>query len=103
MSRIHFAALIAAAIASAAPAAAETRIFVVKGTDGYGIDRCLASGEQCGEAAAGAICRAREYATAVNFGRLDRMEVTGAVPEDVRAAGCESGACSEIVAITCSR
>ena len=103
MSRIQFAALFAAVLASAAPAAAETRIFVVKGMDGYGIDRCLAAGEQCGEAAAGALCRARDYAAAVQFGRLDQMHITGALPDDVRTARCEDSSCSEIVAIACSR
>ena len=103
MSRIQFAALFAAVLASAAPAAAETRIFVVKGMDGYGIDRCLAAGEQCGQAAAGALCRARDYAAAVQFGRLDQMHITGALPDDVRTARCEDSSCSEIVAIACSR
>lgn len=103
MSRIQFAVLFAAGLALAAPAAAETRIFVIKGTDGYGIDRCLAAGEPCGAAAAGALCRAREYAAAVNFGRLDQAEITGAVPDDARAARCQGRFCPEIVAITCSR
>jgi hypothetical protein len=103
MLRIQFAALFAGGLAIAAPAAAETRIFVVNGIDGYGIDRCLAAGEQCGQAAAGALCRARDFASAVQFGRLDQMEITGAVPDDVRAARCEGKGCGEIVAITCSR
>lgn len=102
MSRIQFAALAAAGLLLAAPAAAETRIFIVKGMDGYGIDRCLAAGEQCGKAAAAALCRAREFTAAVNFGRLDQFEITGAVSDDVRAAHCEGG-CPETVAVTCSR
>jgi hypothetical protein len=103
MSRIQFAALVAAGLAVAAPAAAETRIFVVKSMDGYGIDRCLAAGEACGQAAAGALCRARDFASAVQFGRLDQTELTGALPDEVRAARCEGKGCTEIVAITCQR
>ena len=103
MSRMQFAALVAAGLMLAAPAAAETRIFIVKGVDGYGIDRCLAAGEQCGQAAAAALCRAREFTAVVNFGRLDQFEITGAVSDDVRAAYCEGRGCPETVAVTCSR
>ena len=102
MSPIQFAALVAGGLMLAAPAAAETRIFVIKGMDGYGIDHCLAAGEQCGQAAAAALCRAREFTTAVNFGRLDQLEITGAVSDDIRAAQCQGG-CPETVAVTCSR
>jgi hypothetical protein len=102
MAALAAAGLLAAGLALAAPAKAETRIFIVKGTDGYGIDRCLAAGEQCGQAAAAALCQAREFKTAVNFGRLDQFEVTGAVSDDVRAAHCMGG-CPETVAVTCSR
>lgn len=85
------------------PAAAETRIFTVDGSDGYGIDRCLASGEPCGEAAASAICRARSYTKAVDFGRIDPNEITGAVPAGAGVARCEGRNCPQTVAITCTR
>lgn len=86
-----------------APAIAETRIFTVDGSDGYGIDRCLASGEPCGEAAASAICRARAYAKAVDFGQVDPNEITGAVPAGTSVSRCEGRNCPQTVAITCTR
>jgi len=102
MRQLCFAALVAA-FAFSAPAGAETHIFVLKGDDGYGIHDCLASGEQCGEAAASAICRARDYVQAVSFGRVDTEEITGAVPEGKRSARCEGRACPQTVAVTCAR
>jgi hypothetical protein len=95
--------LFAAGLSLAAPAAAETRIFLLDGQNGYGIDTCLASGEQCGAAAAAAICRAREYVQAVDFGRIDPNELTGAVPDGKRPPRCEGRGCPETVAITCTR
>ena len=42
----------------ATSANAERRVFIVANdSDGYGIDRCLASGEKCGAAAANAYCK----------------------------------------------
>jgi hypothetical protein len=100
---LRLAGLIAAVLALAAPAQAETRIFVIGNDDGYGIDRCLAAGERCGEAAATALCRAREYAQAVQFGRIDPSEVTGGRPDAARMARCEGPGCAETITITCSR
>ena len=102
MRQLRFVAL-AAALAFAAPAGAETHIFVLKGDDGYGIHDCLASGEHCGEAAAAAICRARDYVQVVSFGRVDTDEITGAVPADKRPARCEGKLCPLLVAVTCTR
>jgi hypothetical protein len=102
MRQLRFVVL-AAAIAFAAPAGAETHIFVFKGDDGYGVHDCLASGEQCGAAAAAAICRARDYMQAVTFGRVDTDEITGAVPEGKRPARCEGKLCPLMVAVTCQR
>ena len=82
---------------------AETHIFLVDSSDGYGIDRCLASGELCGAAAATALCRAREYATAVDFGRIDPTEITGGVPTGMQVNTCKGASCPDLVAITCSR
>ena len=103
MVGIRCAALLIAGVAVAGAAHAETRIFLVKSSDEYGIDRCLAAGERCGEAAAAALCHARQYAQAVNFGRIDPNEITGAVPDGAQATGCKGGGCPELVAITCSR
>jgi hypothetical protein len=88
---------------AAATARAETRIFLVDSSDGYGIDRCLAAGEPCGAAAAAALCQAREYAKAIDFGRINPAEVTGGVPAGSEIKACRGRACSDMVAITCSR
>ncbi|MGA8420077.1 MAG: hypothetical protein WB691_10010 [Pseudolabrys sp.] len=49
----------------ATSANAERRMFIVANdSDGYGIDRCLASGEKCGEAAANAYCKTQAFAEA---------------------------------------
>ena len=98
---IAFVAL--ASLLAASPVRAETRIFLVDASDGYGIDRCLASGESCGAAAAAALCRAREYAKAVDFGRIDPSEITGGVPVGTQVKACEGSSCPDMVAITCSR
>jgi hypothetical protein len=103
MLHIRLAAALLAAIALAGPARAETQIFLLKGNDGYGVDHCLAAGERCGEAAATAICRARRYAQAVNFGRINPHEITGNVPAGARVTRCDGPSCRELVAVTCSR
>jgi hypothetical protein len=85
------------------PASADTRTFLVDGSDGYGIDRCLAAGEDCGVAAAAALCRARDYAKAVDFGRIDPAEITGRVPVGAQVKACSGQVCPTVVAVTCSR
>jgi hypothetical protein len=83
-------------------AQAEKRTFIVaNNADGYGIDRCLATGAACGAAAAAAYCRSREYSQAASYRRLDRDEITGAVPAG--GAACKGPSCNEFVAIECSR
>lgn len=88
---------------AAQAAMAETHIFLVDNSDGYGIDRCLAAGDACGEAAASALCRRREYARAVDFGRIDSDEITGAVPSGAQVKACQGRSCPEVVAVICSR
>jgi hypothetical protein len=83
-------------------AQAEKRIFIIaNNSDGYGIDRCLASGAACGKAVATAYCKAREFAQAGSFRKVDREEITGAIP--VSKASCRSGTCDQFVAIECTR
>jgi hypothetical protein len=89
------AAASAAALLLAAPAAAETRIFLIDSSDGYGIDRCLVAGDQC--------CRANAFAKVVQFGRLDPTEVTGGVPAGLPIRQCVGADCPVQVAITCAR
>ena len=86
----------------ATAAQAEKRIFIVaNNSDGYGVDRCLASGETCGNAAAMAYCKARQFAQATSFRGVDKDEITGAIPAN--AGGCAGGTCEHFVAIECSR
>jgi hypothetical protein len=80
----------------------EKRVFIIaNNADGYGIDRCLASGAPCGNAAATAYCKSRDYAKAASYRKVDRDEITGAIPST--AANCKGGACTEFVAIECAR
>ncbi len=84
-------------------AKAERRIFVITGdANGYGIDRCLASGDKCGTAAAGAYCRSHDFATAMSFHKVDRDDITGAIPTG-GSGGCKGPNCDDIVAIVCTR
>ena len=70
--------------------------------DGYGIDRCLASGEKCGTIAANAYCKSQDYAEASSFRKVDRDDITGAIPVGGSGAACHGSKCS-IVAIICTR
>jgi hypothetical protein len=84
-------------------AQAERRVFIITNdADSYGIDRCLASGAKCGAAAANAYCKTREFAEAASFSKVDRDEITGAIPTG-GAGGCKGGKCDDLVAIVCSR
>lgn len=99
--RFLFAMLTFAALAATA-AQAEKRIFIISNnSDGYGIDRCLATGAACGAAAASAYCRSREFAQAASYRKVDREEITGAVPTS--GSACGRNGCDEFVAIECTR
>jgi hypothetical protein len=83
-------------------AQAEKRIFIIaNNSDGYGIDRCLATGAACGAVVATAYCRSRDFSQAASYRRIGRDEITGVVP--VGATACNGAACNEFVAIECSR
>jgi hypothetical protein len=83
-------------------AQAEKRIFIISNNpDGYGVDRCLASGSGCGTAVATAYCKSREFSTVVSFRKVDRDEITGAVPSN--GSACHGLNCEEFVAIECTR
>ena len=82
---------------------AEKRIFIVANNrDGYGVDRCLASGAPCGDAAANSYCRSHEYGQALSYRKVDRDDITGAIPTSGPGA-CRGGHCDDFVAIECSR
>ena len=93
-----------AALALAASAAqAERRIFIIANNgDGYGVDRCLANGPPCGAPAASAYCKSKEFQQAVSFQKVDKDEITGAIPTTT-AQTCRGGTCDQYVAIVCSR
>ncbi|MCX7308122.1 MAG: hypothetical protein NTZ72_09275 [Afipia sp.] len=96
-------ALSVCAMLCAAPALADSRVFIIANqSDGYGVDKCLAGGDKCGASAARAYCQSREFAQATAFRRVDPDEVTGAVPKS-GAATCNGSNCGEYVAITCQR
>jgi hypothetical protein len=89
-------------LAFATPARAERHVFIIANNpDGYGVDRCLASGESCGAAVATAYCQSREYAQASSFHRVQQGDMTGTVP--VSTNDCPDGRCEDYVAIECAR
>jgi hypothetical protein len=97
------AAVFAAALLAAGTAQAERRVFIIANNgDGYGIDRCLASGAACGAAAANSYCRSREFAQALTYRKVDRDDITGAIPT-TGPGSCHGGTCDDFVAITCTR
>jgi hypothetical protein len=92
---------IAGVLLLTAPAVAENRIFIIANhADGYGVDRCLAEGEPCGVTVATAYCQSQSFALAKSFRKIEREEITGAVPAG--GSVC-SGGCESFVAIECSR
>ena len=100
--RSLLAILTLAALLAATAAQAEKRIFIIaNNADGYGVDRCLASGARCGTAAATAYCKSREFAEAVSFRKVDKEEITGTIPAN--SSTCRGGNCDQFVAIECTR
>jgi hypothetical protein len=97
--RYLFAALVVAGAAFTTAALAETRTFIIaNNSDGYGVDRCLATGASCGVPVASAYCRSRDYARAGSFRKVDPGEITGAVPVTNGTAVSD-----EYIAIECLR
>jgi hypothetical protein len=95
--------LIALLFLGHAPSAqAERRMFMVANdADGYGVDRCLASGEKCGAAAANAYCKMQAYAQATAYHKVERGDLTGAI-SDADGSSCRGSTCN-VVAIICTR
>ena len=92
----------AAVICGSVSAQAERRVFIIANDpDGYGVDRCLATGATCGGAVATAYCRSRDFSQANSFHKIDREDMTGAVPTSSRS--CRGIGCDEFIAIECSR
>ena len=104
MMRFAIAVSTAAVVLLAAAAAqAEKRVFIVANDgDGYGVDNCLASGAPCGAAMATSYCQSRQFAQALSFRKVDRDDITGAIPAGDPST-CKRGTCDNYVAIECSR
>ena len=97
---VSFAALLCLGLVNSAQA--ERRMFLVANdADGYGVDRCLASGEKCGAAAAKAYCMTQDFAEASTYHKVDRNDMTGTSSSGV-SEGCRGSSCN-IVAIVCTR
>lgn len=98
---VAFALVAAAIVLSTGLAQAERRIFVVaNNADGYGVDRCLATGARCGAPVAAAYCKSQAFAHAGTYRKVDKDDITGAIPN---GPACAGGGCDEYVAIECSR
>jgi hypothetical protein len=94
---------VAILVGAMSPAQAEKRIFIVaNNADGYGVDRCLAAGASCGSAVATSYCRSHEFNQALSFRKIDRDDITGAIPT-AGGSGCKGASCDEFVAIECTR
>ena len=99
---VGFGVTVAGALLLCAPAVAENRTFIIANNpDGYGIDRCLANSERCGTTVATAYCQSQSFAQVKSFRKIERDDITGAVPTSGKNA-C-AGSCDSFVAIECSR
>jgi hypothetical protein len=88
---------------TASAASADSRVFIIANqADGYGVDQCLARGEQCGAHAARSYCQSRDFTQALAYRRVDPDEITGSVPKPA-GGKCNHAGCDEYVAITCQR
>jgi hypothetical protein len=101
LMRFVIALAVATAALLSAAAHAEKRVFIVaNNANGYGIDRCLASSDSCGKAAANSYCRTRDFAQALSYRKVDRDDITGDVPS---SGSCRGARCDDFVAIECTR
>jgi len=99
MRHVLFAALVLAGAAISSAALAEKRTFIIaNNSDGYGVDRCLATGAKCGVPVATAYCQSRDYVQAGTFRKVDHDEITGVVPTTNGTSARD-----EFVAIECLR
>lgn len=100
-----FAGITGTASAQQATTEAQTEIFMIDSSDGYGINACVATGAACGQGMADAWCRVHDYERAVSFGLVtsdasSRIETS--TPQPVRIA-CKGDSCAEALAITCAK
>jgi len=103
MRSVIAATAFAAVLFGAADAQAEKRLFIIaNNADGYGVDRCLASGGKCGETVANTYCHSRAFSQALSFRKVDRDDITGAIPTSESDA-CHGSNCDNFIAIECTR
>ncbi len=103
MRSIIAAAAFVAVLFGAAAAHAEKRVFIIaNNADGYGVDRCLASGSSCGAPAANSYCRSHDFGQALSFRKVDRDDITGAIPTS-GPGSCHGANCDDFIAIECAR
>jgi hypothetical protein len=94
---------VAAVLFGAAAARAEKRVFIIaNNANEYGIDNCLASGASCGKVVANSYCHSREFAQALSFRKVERDDITGAIPTS-GPGSCHGSTCENFVAIECTR
>jgi len=62
--------------ARAAPSSAP-KSFIVSAADGYGVNECIKTGDECAKIVADAWCEAHGHGAAKAFGRAD--DITGAI------------------------
>ena len=83
-------------------ARAEQHMFLVANdADGYGIDRCLASGEKCGAAAANAYCKTQAFPAAATYHKVEEGRPDRSNSKDA-PGNCKDDRC-DVVAIVCLR
>jgi hypothetical protein len=101
LALVAFAAL--AVLSTGSGVRADNKVFIIASqSGGYGIDECLANGEKCGAYAARSYCQSREFTEATAYRRVERDEVTGALPQST-GGHCQPGGCADYIAITCHR
>ncbi|NDA46604.1 MAG: hypothetical protein EBY21_04865 [Alphaproteobacteria bacterium] len=77
--------------------AEETNVFVMAGTDGYGVTDCLREGGSCGQIVADAWCESHGFQKAIAFGLAD--DVTASIANAETRAKLEQSA----ILIRCAR
>ena len=98
-----FLAICGIMLVSIATAHAEKRTFVIaSNTDGYGVDRCLATGARCGNVIATAYCQAQDFDRALSFRKVERDDVASGL-QTASVETCRGSRCDALVAIECSR
>ena len=72
--------LCSAGLAMALPASGRTTacFIIANNPDGYGVDRCLATGAPCGARSRPLIASRSEFQTALSFRKVDASDITGA-------------------------